>query len=66
VTELPDIATIGEFVPGYEASTWYGIGVPKDRPTEIIEAGASSSRCSPARPLAARAQQANGCGAWVC
>jgi len=37
VTELPEIVTIGEFIPGYEASTWYGIGVPKDTPTEIIE-----------------------------
>ena len=34
---LPELATIGEFVPGYEASTWYGIGVPKDTPDEIIQ-----------------------------
>ena len=26
---LPDIPTVGEFVPGYEASTWYGVGAPK-------------------------------------
>src|SRR4029453_9852397 len=25
---LPDIPTVGEFVPGYEASTWYGVGIP--------------------------------------
>ena len=34
---LPDIPTAGDFVPGYEASTWYGIGAPKNTPSEIIE-----------------------------
>jgi tripartite-type tricarboxylate transporter receptor subunit TctC len=34
---LPDIPTVGEFVPGYEASTWYGVGAPKDTPAEAIE-----------------------------
>jgi tripartite-type tricarboxylate transporter receptor subunit TctC len=34
---LPDVPTIGEFVPGYEASTWQGICVPKNTPTEIID-----------------------------
>ena len=34
---LPDIPTVGEFVPGYEASAWYGVGVPKDTPAEIVE-----------------------------
>jgi tripartite-type tricarboxylate transporter receptor subunit TctC len=34
---LRDIPTVGDFVPGYEASTWYGIGAPKNTPTEIIE-----------------------------
>jgi tripartite-type tricarboxylate transporter receptor subunit TctC len=34
---LPDIPTVGEFVPGYEASTWFGIGAPKATPVEIIE-----------------------------
>jgi tripartite-type tricarboxylate transporter receptor subunit TctC len=33
---LPDIPAISEFVPGYEASSWYGIGVPKNTPTEIV------------------------------
>jgi tripartite-type tricarboxylate transporter receptor subunit TctC len=36
-TELPDIPTVGEFVPGYEASLFYGVGAPKDTPAEIIE-----------------------------
>src|SRR5262245_2404602 len=34
---LPDVPTVGEFVPGYEASTWYGVGAPKTTPAEIIE-----------------------------
>ena len=34
---LPDIPTVGEFVPGYEASLWVGIGAPKDTPAEIID-----------------------------
>jgi tripartite-type tricarboxylate transporter receptor subunit TctC len=34
---LPDVATVGEFVPGYEASQWYGVGAPKDTPAEVIE-----------------------------
>jgi tripartite-type tricarboxylate transporter receptor subunit TctC len=34
---LPDIPTVGEFVPDYEASTWYGVGVPKNTPAVIVE-----------------------------
>jgi tripartite-type tricarboxylate transporter receptor subunit TctC len=34
---LPDTPTIGDFVPGYEASAWYGIGAPKNTPAEIID-----------------------------
>ena len=34
---LPDIPTLAEFVPGYEASQWYGVGAPKDTPTEVID-----------------------------
>ena len=34
---LPDIPTVGEFLPGYEASQWYGIGAPKGTPAEIVE-----------------------------
>jgi tripartite-type tricarboxylate transporter receptor subunit TctC len=34
---LPDIPTVAEFVPGYEASGWYGIGAPKNTPTEIVD-----------------------------
>jgi len=34
---LPDVATIGDFLPGYEASTWTGIGAPQTTPGEIVD-----------------------------
>jgi tripartite-type tricarboxylate transporter receptor subunit TctC len=34
--ELPEVSTVNDFVPGYEASTWYGVGVPSGTPAEII------------------------------
>jgi len=34
---LPDIPTVAEFVPGYEASAWYGIGAPRNTPAEISD-----------------------------
>jgi tripartite-type tricarboxylate transporter receptor subunit TctC len=34
---LPDIPTVGEFVPGYEASFWHGLGAPKGTPAEIVD-----------------------------
>jgi tripartite-type tricarboxylate transporter receptor subunit TctC len=33
---LPDIPTVGEFVSGYDASAWYGVGAPKNTPAEIV------------------------------
>jgi len=33
---LPDVPTMGEFLAGYEASAWYGIGTPKNTPAEIV------------------------------
>jgi tripartite-type tricarboxylate transporter receptor subunit TctC len=35
---LPDLPALSEFVPGYEVSSWFGIGVPSSTPAEIIEA----------------------------
>ena len=35
--ELPGIPTVGEFVPGYEASGWYGVVAPKNTPTNVID-----------------------------
>jgi len=34
---LPELPTVADFVPGYESSAWYGLGVPKGTPAEIIE-----------------------------
>jgi tripartite-type tricarboxylate transporter receptor subunit TctC len=34
---LPDVPTVDEFVPGYEASAWFGVGAPKATPAEIVE-----------------------------
>jgi len=33
---LPDVPSLGEFVSGYEAFGWYGLGVPRNTPTEIV------------------------------
>jgi tripartite-type tricarboxylate transporter receptor subunit TctC len=34
---LPDVPTVGEFLPGYEANVWHGIGAPKGAPPEVID-----------------------------
>jgi tripartite-type tricarboxylate transporter receptor subunit TctC len=34
---LPDIPAVGDFVSGYEASSWHGVGVPKNTPAETVE-----------------------------
>ncbi len=34
---LPDIPTVGEFVPGYEFSNWQGVGAPKNTPADVVE-----------------------------
>src|SRR5262249_6941864 len=33
---LPEIPTVGEFLPGYEGGIWYGLGAPKATPAEIV------------------------------
>jgi tripartite-type tricarboxylate transporter receptor subunit TctC len=34
---LPDVPSVGEFVPGYESSAWYGVGAPKNTPAEVVD-----------------------------
>jgi tripartite-type tricarboxylate transporter receptor subunit TctC len=34
---LPNIPTVGEFVPGYETSNWFGVGIPKNTPADIVD-----------------------------
>jgi len=33
----PDLPTVAEFVPGYEVSSWYGIGSPRNTPADVVE-----------------------------
>lgn len=37
VDALPNIPTVAEFVPGYEASSWWGLGAPRNTPAEIVD-----------------------------
>jgi len=46
---LPDLPTVGEFVPGYEASSWYGIGAPRARPPK--SSITLTGRSMPASPI---------------
>jgi tripartite-type tricarboxylate transporter receptor subunit TctC len=41
---------VGDFVPGFEASAWQGIGAPKDTPAEIIEKLSAAIAASLAEP----------------
>jgi tripartite-type tricarboxylate transporter receptor subunit TctC len=34
---LPQVPSVGDFVPGYEASSWFGVAAPKDTPAEIVD-----------------------------
>jgi tripartite-type tricarboxylate transporter receptor subunit TctC len=34
---LPELPSVGDFVPGYESSQWYGVGVPKNTPQGIVD-----------------------------
>ena len=45
---LPDIPSVSEFVPGYEASAWWGVGAPKDTPADIVEK-LNKNQCGPRR-----------------
>jgi tripartite-type tricarboxylate transporter receptor subunit TctC len=49
--ELADVPTVGEFVPGYEASAWYGIGAPKGTPAEIVETLNKETNAALADPM---------------
>jgi tripartite-type tricarboxylate transporter receptor subunit TctC len=36
-SEMPDLPTVSEFVPGYVTESWYGVGAPRNTPAEIID-----------------------------
>lgn len=47
---VPDVPSIGETVPGYEASTWYGLGAPKNTPAEIVAQLSAATNAALAEP----------------
>jgi len=47
---LPDVPTVAEFVPGYEALGWYALGAPKNTPAEIIAKLNAATNASLADP----------------
>jgi tripartite-type tricarboxylate transporter receptor subunit TctC len=49
---LPDLPTVNEFVPGYEAIGWYGIGAPKDTPADIVDKLNAAANAALAEPAA--------------
>ena len=34
---LPDVPTVSDFLPGFEATTWFGVGAPKNTPAAIVD-----------------------------
>jgi tripartite-type tricarboxylate transporter receptor subunit TctC len=50
--KLPDVPTIGEFLPGYEAFGWYGLGVPRATPAEIVKTLSDAMNAALADPNA--------------
>jgi tripartite-type tricarboxylate transporter receptor subunit TctC len=60
---LPDIPTLAEFVPGYEANQWYGVAAPKDTPAEVIDKLNNEINAVTADPLI-KASRETGGGFW--
>jgi tripartite-type tricarboxylate transporter receptor subunit TctC len=52
VEALPDIPAVGEFVPGYEAAGWYGLGVPRNTPAEVVSKLSEAMNAALADPSA--------------
>ena len=46
---LSDIPTVGDFLPGYEASAWWGIGAPRNTPAEIVDKLNTANQRRPCR-----------------
>jgi tripartite-type tricarboxylate transporter receptor subunit TctC len=49
---LPDVPAVGEFLPGYEAFGWYGLGVPRNTPAEIVNKLSEAMNAALADPKA--------------
>lgn len=57
--ELPDVPTIEELgIPDFDVTAWYGVWVPKDTPTEIVDAINKAMREASARPDALKRMEA--------
>jgi len=64
--ELPDVPAVGEFVPGYEASSWQGIGAPGNTPAEVIDLlNKEINACLADARMKARFADAGGYAPWV-
>ena len=50
VNVLPDVPSVSEFVPGYEATSWQGLGAPRNTPKEIIDRLNAEIRAALAEP----------------
>jgi tripartite-type tricarboxylate transporter receptor subunit TctC len=48
--QLPDVPIVGEFLPGYETNSWYGVGAPRNTPVEILDTLNKSSNAAFADP----------------
>ena len=46
---LPDLPTVGDFLPGYEASTWLGVGAPRNTPVGIVDKAQQGDQRCPCR-----------------
>jgi tripartite-type tricarboxylate transporter receptor subunit TctC len=57
---LPDLPTVADFMPGFEASTWNGVCTPKNTPAEIVDS--SIGRSTPASPIR---RSTHGSPRWV-
>jgi tripartite-type tricarboxylate transporter receptor subunit TctC len=51
---LPGVPTVGDFVPGYEAISWWGIGAPKNTPVQVVETLNGQINAGLANPLIAK------------
>jgi tripartite-type tricarboxylate transporter receptor subunit TctC len=58
---LPEVPAMAEFLPGFEASGWYGIAAPKDTPPEIVERLNTEINAGLADPAVSRRLAELGC-----
>jgi tripartite-type tricarboxylate transporter receptor subunit TctC len=62
---LPDVPAIAEFLPGYEASGWYGLAAPKGTPADIVAKLNKQTNAALADPEMRRRLADLGCGVFA-